>query len=584
MSIAHLLPGSGISPSTLRRRIILQAGHSSNFLFHLPASIILLLTNICLILFVLSLLPSAFISAQPGWRQDDVVTWFDGRDARSADLTDREVVVATGGGLIRLERATAQPIDPWATGVGWDRALPLSGGRIVLWHPESRTIWLAARDALLYYRWDIERWARLEGVAGGEITSLGDAGDLVIVEQGRRLQAVNPPSYHLYTLPARFDTSGIRWQGRRRLPPSEFPFYHPTDIEYGFDPSSGGAINDLQLNVFRPVSERFDPDYRRRYICYPGLGIAVADERTGWIEVREPGPAGMDVQAFHFMDQGQVWIGGNNSGAREGPVIWNRRTGRWKSFAPRATPGLETGAVRAIAVYGGALYLAGNAGLVLTDLKGVNFRTLTRFDGLQGGSLRALSVAGGWLYIGGDQGVNRYALPKGPMFRSGSPKVDDLRTSSFATDGDTVWAGGLQGIWRSVSDGRWSFVSGEETIGDEAALSLAVTGEHLYIGGPRGIRILNRRTGDWRAIPGEVFLGGEAPLALLPADTNLWVGTELSLYRYDLKIGEWVRFGTREGFPVGRVNQLAIEGDSLWVATQKGLTRFLWNRPGRQEG
>jgi len=524
---------------------------------------------------------NGLVWAQSGWRQGDVVTYFDARDLRCVELTEREVVFCSGGGIYRLDRLTAAPIEPWLSGVGREKAILLTNGRLLLWHPNSMTLWLAAGGSLYYYRWDIERWGVVEGFSAAGVHSLGDAGFYIAAEAKDRQTLIDPYLFRALGAPdEKYDT--IRWQGQRGWKPHSYPYYQTTDIYLRFNPDDG-KISDWEFNDYKPVYDILDENYDRRYICYPGLGVGIANERNLSLEIVQPGPAGSDVKSIVLGSDGLIWVGGDNAKDNDGLSQFARKTGRWKRFGWRLTPGLKSQRVWDATLSADNLYLATDFGLSICRLSDFTIRTLDRFDGLHGAALRALAIADGYLFIGGDYGVNRLSLPAGPVFKSGSKKLDDMKAAQMTSDGDTVWVAGVQGLYRGEPDGRWTFVGGEDVIGDEPARAVFITPRKLFVGGSRGVRVLDRRTGQWSAIPTQAYLGGGGTICFAANDSLLWAGSTGGLYRYNFKHGDWRSYSTNQGLPAVRIQRLMLEADTLWIGTPKGLTRFLWNRPGRDE-
>lgn len=517
--------------------------------------------------------------AQHRFETGDVITFADARDIRGVDVTTREVVMATAAGIWRLDRFTLQPLDPWFTGLGSSQAVPLGGGIAILYQRETATLWLATKSGLLAKPFGLEQWKRIGPPPGGGITSLGERNDTLFVESGGDVYGVSPFGYRfLGRMSVGLD--GIRWTGERASGRHTFPFYSLHDYSFRFEPSDGRLV-DRDFTEFRPTFDLLDRDWRRRYICYPGLGIAVADERTWTLELIQTGPAGGDIRAIALGRNGEIWVGGDNTGERQGLSRFERQTGRWERFGRKLVWGLESQRASDLLWNDGRLYAATDEGLVVGDVTGGHWRTLRRMDGLPGTPLRALGLADGWLVVGSDEGVNRMLLPTGPFFRLSNPRLKDLRAAQVAADGDTIWVAGLQGLYRGTPEGRWESVGGDETIGDEPARCVAVSSDFVYVGGENGVRQQSRASGRWTAIRANVHLGGGQTLALAATAELLWIGTTVGLFRYDGRRGRFLRFGTAEGLPHNRIQRLVLEADTLWIGTPKGLTRFLWNRPLR---
>lgn len=524
---------------------------------------------------------SAPLWGQPGWRWEDIVTYSDGRDARCVEVTPREVIVATGEGLWRWDRFTMTPLDPWVMGIGWERAIDLRGGRVLLWHPETQTLWLATRNQLLYFRTDVERWKLLE-TSGALITSLGDAGREIWVERDKRIEVID--GFTLQNLGSPTDSAQreVRWQGRRGWKPHSYPPYREKELRLRFFPRDG-RVEDEDWSVFQPIYDLADDEFQRSYICYPGLGLGVGDEKTMRIEFFQLGPSGGDVKAIALEEDGRVWLGGNNPDPREGITLWERQTGSWKRFGWRITPGMKDQSVNDIAVDGGRVYFATRGGLVIYDQTSNQFRTRDRFAGLAGDYLWSVRTFGGWLLVGSDQGVNRVRFSPEVVLRAGDKILDQMRSVQIAVDRDSAWVAGGEGVFKTGVNFQWERVSGEKIIGDEPTRALCATPKTLYLGGRGGVRMWDRERGVWSSIPSRPYLSGLGVLSLMadPADSLLWIGTDGGLFRYSRQWGYWRHYTTDQGLPHLRIQTLRLEADTLWIGTPKGLTRFLWNRPER---
>jgi len=516
---------------------------------------------------------------QSGFEEGEFVTFADARDVRCGDLTPREVVFATSGGVWRLDRETGEPLEPWLTGVGRDRAVNLSGGRAILWHEVSGSIWLATTSGIYYYRWGVRLWYKLEGAPGGDVSAIGEKRDSLFIYQRGRIGAIDPFAFRFLGWLKR-DSADIRWTGSLNKQPTEYPSYGLDDYSYRYE-RRDGRIVDRDFREYKPSYTFLDEEYRRRYICYPGLGIGSVDERSGNLSLRQTGPAGDDVRAIALDDDGVIWIGGDNDGDFDGVNRFDRTTLVWKRFSKREINGIESTSISDILVSASTVYAASAAGLLTFDQRMNRWKTFGRLEGGPGDAIRALAIAGGWIVIGGDGGASRMLLASGPFAKLDNPMLKDIRASQATVDGDTIWLSGLQGVYRGVPDGKWELLTGDRTIGAEPARSIAVSPELVCIGGQSGVRIYNRKSGDWNAIQAATYLNGGQTLSLAVADSLIWIGTDRGLFRYNRKQGAFLNFGQNEGLPSARIQRIVVENDSLWLGSPRGLVRFIWNRPNR---
>ncbi len=523
-------------------------------------------------------------SAQPRYHQDDMVTYADSRKVWCVDIGREDVYVATDGGVWRFSRFTGEMLDPWFAGVGLHEAIPLTNGRVILWHEDSGTLWLATTSELLYWRSDFRTWYRLDDhrVQNQRIKSLGDAGEFILVEISGtedRILAIDPHSLRMETMAGDLPAS-IRWTGRRGWTPHEFPSYFTTDFSIFFN-SEDGSIKDWQQDVFMPVFERFNDYDRKSYICYPGLGLAIADSRRMNLELFQLGLAGNDVKAIALDDNGVIWAGGNNGTAKSGFSRFDRRTGRWTRYDEALTFGLNSHHAWDALIYNNQVYFATDQGLVCFEKDNDDWKTYDRFDGLAGLDLRALARLRSVLFVGGNQGLNRFKLPSGPIWKAGFEAADELITSDLATEEGNIWAAGLQGVIRFSRDAVSEIETKGEIFSPEPSRSIEITGGRIWIGTTYGIKVFDKSSETWTDILGKVHLDGGKPLDMVGNDSLLWIGTDKGLKRFNFLRGNWVEYGVREGLPHPRVQRLVLESDTLWIGTPRGLTRFLWNRPER---
>ena len=532
-------------------------------------------------LIILLTLTTVNLNAQPRYTQDDVITYSDSRQVRNVEIGDRVVYVATNGGIWRFSRFTGEPLQPWHMGVGLNRAISLSGGRLLLWHNSTGTLWLTKKSGkLLFYRSSTENWQEASGFLNGNITSIGESAVGIVVETSaqEQLTVLNPQSGTISGIVAQ-EPAGTRWKGRRAALTRNFRNYDIVDGNYFFE--RNGRIIDEYHREFYPADVALNDWNSLLYICYPGLGLAVADERMFRIEILQLGPSGSDVQAIAIDSGNKIWIGGNNSGIRHGLTKFDRQTFRWTEFRERFVPDLDSHIAWDVEIVGRDVFFATNSGLVRYRKPEGSWKTFDEFDGLSGIPLRAVELVGDKLIAGGDRGLSYLQLPDQVFSSSGEEMTADMIVADMTSDRDTLWSANLQGLFRWSSHSGWQTVSGDQVIGDEPARSVAIDRKYLSVGGPEGIREMNRENGEWISHYSEVFLRGGKPLSLVSNDSLLWIGTDRGLFRRNRLRGRWLTYGVKQGLPHERIQRLVLESDTLWIGTPAGLTRFLWNRPER---
>lgn len=516
--------------------------------------------------------------AQSGFQEGDFVTWSAAGKFHSVAVTNDAVVFATDGGLYRVDRYSGRPIEPWISGIGSSGAVDLTGVTSLAWSETSSSLWAVRRGALLCYRWGIRRWNE---IAQGGYSALGVKDGELYTIQGGQVMHLNPVTWK--TTPDRkVSRDSIDWQDSRteRTRQGGYPNYLTNPFTFSYNPADG-SLNDSKFAVFRPGAEAVDSFWGKRYVCYPGLGYAVVDERGMRQEIVEVGLSGPDVQGIAIRPNGDIWIGGNNDQNASGVTLYSRSAQTWKKFTRREYPGFESGKIADLMVLRNGMVLAATSlGLTITDNDGFNWRTYARLEGLRVPTPKCLVSAGGTLYLGGVDGLATMLLPNGPFFKIEERGLKDA-VNCLATDGRTVWVGSINGLLQKTADGEWIELKGNDQIGSEPVRAIAIGADYIAAGGASGVRVYHPSDDSWTALLSSVYLRDGQILSMTTSTDYLWIGTDRGLFRYNPTAGSVIEYTTEQGLPSARIQRLIVESDSLWIGSPRGLTRFLWNRPGR---
>ncbi len=530
---------------------------------------------------ILVILFTAIVYGQCEFVEGDVTTFTDFRQVYSIDYNFHEVFCATEGGIWRFDRLDNTPLPPWHIGAGWDNPIPLEGGRLVLWHNNTSTLWYWTRSGLKSYVADIKQWYNVKLSTEGNILALGETPQYVVValqDTPVIFLLINPNTRHIIdqTVDEPLD---VRWIGGKK--PNEFINYSINQHGLRFN-STTGEVSDREFNSYEPTFDIYDSRNQKRFIAYPGLGIGIGDERQWSMDIVQPGLAGKDVRAIEIVDGGFIWCGGENNFERTGLNLFDRTTGQWQFFNSDWIRGFESNNITDILAVGQHVYLATDEGLtVLTLKRGRKWQTLDRFSGMSGIILNAVSSSGADVYAGGRDGMDQI------QFQGKEPSVINdeftrkLYVLDLATESDTVWAVTMTGLYK-ISGKNWEKLS----LSDLPALSnrincLEVNKDKLWVGSSDGIGELDRHTSEWLQYPADVFFQGASPLCFSSNDSILWVGTEKGLFVKLQRKNLWNKLGLRHGLPSEYIQAVEMDADTLWVGTPEGLTKLIWHTTSR---
>lgn len=296
-----------------------------------------------------------------------------------------------------------------------------------------------------------------------------------------------------------------------------------------------------------------------------GLWLRASGARPAWRRVELGGLPSHDLSAL-AAGGGTLWLGTFDRGL----FRLEARTGALTAF-----PGIEP-QVNALAVEAGAgtrtVWVGTSRGLYA--LHGTAVRRLGRGAGLPSEDIHALALTRRGLLVGTGRGAA--LLRDGKVVEVVGRKRGLVISAVWAvaeTDDGSLWLGTSKGVFRGRFRGAWrrlSVASGHLT--DDWVTALAARGGSVWVGSYSG--------GVTRLDPSGPTLTATvldreswvnfAGLSLV--DGNLLVATMDGLRRCPLASGACQALGA--ALPGRDVTAAAKDGETLWVATRRGLGRL----------
>lgn len=518
-------------------------------------------------------------AAQPGFNKGDVVTFADSRDLTAVDFTEREVFFATNNGLWRVDRMTGKLLEPEFSGYGLGQTYHFGRISTLLFHWQTATLWLVTANGLYVRSLGIDEWKNIYGYGEG-ITRLGERNDTLFIQAKNRLSAIAVFGYRDLGDLDDFETDGIRWSTDRSQKKSkvEMPFYHSVDPLLRFEPDQGRLV-DWDLASYKSSFRLIDPDFSKSYIGFPGLGIAIADDRRGSIELFQPGPVGRGIRAIALAENGIIYLGGESDKDGDGLNRFDRKNGVWDRFGRRQRWGLETKRIYDLAYHDGKLFAATEDGLLIGSPRKEGWGMYGLLEGAPKPPVWLVERVGEWLFIGGSNGIRMMMIPGGPFFDAKGPGGADLYAADAVADGDTLWLVGPQGVFKGGPEMPFELIGGDAGIDELPTRAIAVTSQTVAVGGSDGLSFFDRRSHQWREMPSRTHFEEGQITAIVARNDHFYIGTDQGLYQYNDRTGKLLLFGTDLGLPDERVEKLLIEEDTLWVGTRAGLSRLNLNAP-----
>jgi len=215
-----------------------------------------------------------------------------------------------------------------------------------------------------------------------------------------------------------------------------------------------------------------------------------------------------------------------------------------------------------------------------------NFTTYTPEQGLAHVKIWVMLIDGNLAYFGTPRGVSILDTSKlpdlGPFEVNQAfttlTKVqglieDDVR--SIAKDGDTMWFGTNDGM--SAYDTKTEEFTnyGSDNLPGKTVHSLRVDGSTIWIGTSSGLGSYDKDSGQFDRIPLPVEGQGKDVVHCIDVDGDeVWIGTRIGIHVYTKSTGEFTTYGD-EVLPNTWVNDIVIDDDQVWVATQQGGAAIL---------
>lgn len=569
-------------------------------------------------LFILSAYNS--VSAQNIFDFGDWVSYRDTRSVRSIDGGGQEIFFATSGGILSYQLLRNFWYEPMAVGYGMTEAVDLGDPVLLYLDTETGLLWVANRTELLQFNLRQERWKRVEQYLWPQserLVNFGAGGDHVYLETipeydyERWVEDYKPLPYPAWEKKVTryvgdrdygsffkdinpVDTVNVRWRGLRSLqalvtaqlghiaiahPPAGFP---AVELPHGWIWQFDGNLIDPRLRTF-PIMDWYLDGYSRFWTAQWGAGIMKVNLLDTRGELIMQGPAGNDIRTI-LVTADAIWMGGANNGEALGFSRADRSYKSWSYIENRDSQRIRTTELNEIAEWQGLLWFATADGLLSYDKKN-KWGLYAVQDNLYHNHVTALEPVGDELYIGTEDGL---CVMNKEIFQIDRIPQDGLETfgvTDIVACGDSIYVGSPVGLFVAAQGSR-SFVFGSIdqslTVGEVSDIS-AYENEHWLVTAHGVMKYdhLRRKSVSWLA---DVWMKGAEPVCVHAMEDYVWVGTkDDGFYRYKKGSNEWLNYNTTDGLLSNHVQTIEHDGDDLLVGTEKGLTRFYWNRPNRNK-
>lgn len=386
-----------------------------------------------------------------------------------------------------------------------------------------------------------------------------------------------------------FDSLADRWYTISSLPEIETDDHVVAPPKVMFAPPGFNYLNDGRLvdRVGRYYSfvEMIEDGSGQYWIGTWGRGAATSTGLSGSIKILPFGLLQPRVNTIFMDHDGYLWMSGAVLGAnRSGITIFDPNTNKFdyvESGIYREFPALD---VNCITGNDETIYVGTEVGVLLIDAESLQIlKRISSKEGLTDDNVLALAVLGDSIFVGTERGVNLVVPMGGDSIEIVGPTqlLDDIVYDLEIVD-STLWIAANSGAYRWTWYGdRLQQFQDPNLIIFSQCFSIERQGNFLWLASRDGLVRLNLKTGDTEPFRNPSTASDYRALAVNEkiAAMSSDRGMTILFYTNEKQIER--EFTTDDGLPSYNVFDLQLDGDFIWIGTDKGLTRFWWNNPSR---
>lgn len=312
-----------------------------------------------------------------------------------------------------------------------------------------------------------------------------------------------------------------------------------------------------------------------------GYGPAHAEASSGLMDLLPYGLLQYQVDVI-LPDDSVLWLAGRiRNDFRTGITGYNPVSNQFSYIESGLTGDFPAADITCLAADSARLFVGTLHGFY--RIKKSDRATRGPFDanrGLPDDSVVSLAVAGNSLYVGTASGL--------ALLRLGTDSIFNVRPETFHRQiiydmdivDNTVWIASSAGAFRYTPEtDRLQQFQDSDLVLFSAVLNVEHLGSTVWLAADAGVVKLDLTTGRWESFREPSSARDGRALAVNQQLIALAVDNGVALIIPGPKKNRTIKLTTDDGLASDNVRALYLRGDYLWVGTDDGLTRFLWNDP-----
>ncbi|MEW5922637.1 MAG: hypothetical protein AB1746_01475 [Candidatus Zixiibacteriota bacterium] len=362
-------------------------------------------------------------------------------------------------------------------------------------------------------------------------------------------------------------------QGRHLSPD---PFYLPP---WGFNYMTSGYLVDDYGREFR-LTDILDDSWSTLWIGTWGLGAARADVDNRKIKLLNFGLLYSDITTICLNDS-VLWMGGLiDSAYRMGVTGFDWRHNDFDYVEFTGDRKLFASDIYDLSADGNYLYAATAEGIWVIDAREGKFvERLSRRAGIPDDLVLSVLIADNYLFAGTQFGLGVLEMDSDTSEQVSRVMIPSATVNCLERVDDDIWIGTDNGVFRySLDRNKMGRLAADELAGFWHINDFYYADGKMWVTAENELASIDLASAAIEVYPEVLNYSGVRAVAA--TDTLVAVATGNGLLM--IYNGEKTRhqlFTTNDGIISNDIRDLVFDGDYLWLATDRGLTRFWYKNP-----